>query len=179
MSKNENSLYSLVLYSNYNNFILNDAEKLATYKDAVVQIKRKIQKEKQIVGEIEKEKYSSNASTGVIIISGQRDSIGVIKYCTSKVTDIIKYPIYELIGLNINVVMPKFIGNMHDDVLYNYLEMAESQFDFVERLAPMIDKNSFMIITRILTKPFPSLLNGLEMVGIFEKVIENHIKHPK
>ena len=42
----------------------------------------------------------------------------------------------------------------------------------------MIDKNSFMIISRILTKPFPSLLNGLEMVGIFEKVKEKSMKHP-
>lgn len=56
--------------------------------------------------------------------------------------------------------------------------MAESQYDFVERLAPMIDRNSFMILARILTKPFPSLLNGLELVGLFEKVKEYHIKHP-
>jgi hypothetical protein len=66
--------------------------------------------------------------------------------------------------------MPKFIGNMHDDVLRNYLEMSESKFDYVERLAPMIDKNNYLLLARILTKPLPSLINGLEMVGIFNDV---------
>ena len=57
--------------------------------------------------------------------------------------------------------MPSFIGNMHNDVLCQYLELAESKFDFVERLAPMINKNTFLVISKILTKPLPSLLNGL------------------
>ena len=34
---------------------------------------------------------------------------------------------------------------MHDDVLRNYLELSQSQYDFVERLVPMIDSRNFMI----------------------------------
>ena len=66
---------------------------------------------------------------------------------------------------------------MHDDVLYQYLEMAESKYDFVERVAPMIDKHNFLVLSRILTKPLPSLINGLELVGLFQPILELHIKH--
>lgn len=74
--------------------------------------------------------------------------------------------------------MPKFIGNMHDDVLRNYLELSQSQYDYVERLVPMIDANNFMTLARILTKPLANLLNGLELVGIFNSVLETSLNHP-
>lgn len=83
-----------------------------------------------------------------------------------------------MLGQNINVLMPKFIGSMHDDVLTSYLELSESKYDFVERLAPMMDRNNYLVFARILTKPLPSLLNGLELVGIFNQIIEFHINHP-
>lgn len=57
--------------------------------------------------------------------------------------------------------MPVFLGHLHNDVLINYLDQAEPQSNFVERLAPMLDKNNFMILSRIMTKPVPSLINGL------------------
>ena len=57
--------------------------------------------------------------------------------------------------------MPKFIGSMHDDILMSYLELTESKHDNNERLAPMIDKDNYLVFARILTKPLPSLFNGL------------------
>ena len=39
--------------------------------------------------------------------------------------------------------------------------MSQSQFDYVERIVPMMDFNNFMVLARALTKPFPNLLNGL------------------
>ena len=66
---------------------------------------------------------------------------------------------------------------MHDDVLRNYLELENSQYDFVERLAPMIDKDNYMILVSILTKPLPSLLNGLLLIGIFNEITEKNENH--
>lgn len=74
--------------------------------------------------------------------------------------------------------MPKFIGSMHDDILMSYLELTESKHDNNERLAPMIDKDNYLVFVRILTKPLPSLFNGLELVGFFNLVMESHIDHP-
>lgn len=99
--------------------------------------------------------------TGVIIISGERSNIGVIKYCNTKITELIKYSPHELLGQNVNILMPKFIGSMHDDILMSYLELTKSKYDNVERLAPMIDKDNYLVFARILTKPLPSLFNGL------------------
>lgn len=42
----------------------------------------------------------------------------------------------------------------------------------------MIDKDNYLIFARILTKPLPSLFNGLELVGFFNIVTESHIDHP-
>ena len=41
----------------------------------------------------------------------------------------------------------------------------------------MIDKENYLVFVRILTKPLPSLFNGLQMVGIFNLVMESHIDH--
>jgi len=42
----------------------------------------------------------------------------------------------------------------------------------------MIDSRNFMVLARLMTKPLPSLLNGLEIVGIFNIVSESSINHP-
>ena len=42
----------------------------------------------------------------------------------------------------------------------------------------MIDKENYMVFARILTKPLPSLFNGLELVGAFNLVSESHLDHP-
>ncbi len=74
--------------------------------------------------------------------------------------------------------MPKFIGNMHDDILMSYLELSQSKTDNSERLAPVVDKDNYLVFVRILTKPLPSLFNGLELVGVFNLVSESHMDHP-
>lgn len=42
----------------------------------------------------------------------------------------------------------------------------------------MIDSRNFMVLARVLSKPFPSLLNGLELIGIFNTVAESSMSHP-
>lgn len=81
-------------------------------------------------------------------------------------THILKYAGYELVGQNINTLMPNFIGNMHNEVLMKYLDQSQSQFDFAERYVTVIDKNNFLILGRVMTKPLPNLINGLELLGI-------------
>ena len=174
---NPSNVHCMVLYSNFMRVIANNGEVWEQCQEGLEGIKRAIA---QAVGgeEVEKEKYGENSVSGVIIISGERSNIGIIKHCSTKVMDLISYAPHRLIGQNINIIMPKFIGNMHDDVLRNYLEMSQSQYDFVERLVPMVDANNFMVFSRILTKPLPSLLNGLELVGIFNTVSESCVHHP-
>lgn len=77
-------------------------------------IKKKLVRSIKISSEQEREKYSENSITGTIIISGQRSNVGIIKACTSKATNILKFAPYELIGQNVNTIMPAFIGHMHN-----------------------------------------------------------------
>lgn len=57
--------------------------------------------------------------------------MGTIKTCSSQITKILKYAPYELVGQNINTLMPNFIGNMHNEVLCKYLELSDPQSNFV------------------------------------------------
>jgi hypothetical protein len=68
--------------------------------------------------------------TATFVVSGQKHNVGIIKACSSKVTNILKYAGYELVGQNINTLMPSFISNMHNEVLINYLEQSHSEFDY-------------------------------------------------
>jgi hypothetical protein len=157
--------------------IVNNPEVYEKSNEVIKVIKRNILNSSKLNNDPEKEKYGDNSVSGVIIISGERSNVGVIKYCNTKITELIKYSPHELLGQNINIVMPKFIGSMHDDILMNYLESTESKVDNNERLVPMMDKDNYLVFVRILTKPLPSLFNGLEIVGIFNLVIESHIDH--
>ncbi len=42
----------------------------------------------------------------------------------------------------------------------------------------MIDKDNYLVFVRIMSKPLPSLFNGLQLVGIFNLVTETHMDHP-
>ena len=178
MHLNAYNIHCMILYANFMKVVVNSNETYERSQETIEAAKRSMFQTFKIQSDVEKEKYGDNSISATIIISGERKNIGVIKHSTSKVVEIIGYTPHQLLGQNINTIMPKFIGNMHDDVLRNYLEMSQSQFDYVERIVPMMDLNNFMVLARVLTKPFPNLLNGLELIGIFNSVVESSINHP-
>lgn len=175
---NSNNIHCMVLYANFMKVIVNSSEAYERSQEAIEAAKRSMAQSFKIQSDMEKEKYGDNAVSAVVVVSGERKDIGIIKHCTTKVSEVCGYTAHQLLGQNVNVLMPKFIGNMHDDVLRNYLELSQSQYDYVERVVPMMDNNNFLVLTRMLTKPLPNLLNGLELVGIFNAVIETSLNHP-
>ena len=67
---------------------------------------------------------SRMAQTGIIVISGNQHNLGVILHCNTQVKKIIGYFMNDLIGQNISRVMPKVIGDHHDESLKGYLDTS-------------------------------------------------------
>ena len=126
MHLNSFNIYCMVLYANFMKVIVNSNEVYESSQESIQAAKRALGQNVKIQSDVEKDKYGDNSVSAVVVISGERKNIGVIKHSTSKVSEIIGYKPHQLIGQNINILMPKFIGNMHDDVLRNYLELSQS-----------------------------------------------------
>lgn len=65
--------------------IVNDKEPYERNQEVIDAVKKAMIQNQRLQGEIEKEKYSDNSISGVIIISGELNNIGIIKYCNWKV----------------------------------------------------------------------------------------------
>lgn len=173
---NSNNIQLMVLYSNFMKVIAKSEDTYNRVQETLARAKRSLEK----YGEIdpEREKYGDNAISAVIIISGEKKDIGVIKHCNTKVQDICGHVPHSLLGQNCNVLMPKFIANMHDYSIRNYMESSRSQSTYVERVIPIVNIHNHMFLGRILMKPVPNLLNGIEIVGIFNVLMEGSPSHP-
>jgi hypothetical protein len=167
---NPNNIQCMVLYSNFMRVIANCEDAYLRVQEGLGRIKRSLER---AVGEvdIDKEKYGDNAISAVVIISGEKKDVGVIKHCNSKIKDLCGHIPHKLLGQNVSILMPKFIGNMHDYSVRNYMESSRSQSTYVERVIPVVNFENYMFLARILMKPVPNLLNGIEIVGIFNAIL--------
>jgi PAS domain S-box-containing protein len=153
---NPNNLEFLNMYSHFLANVVNDSVSSEKIFENIKVIKKNLGANK-IFSDEEKLKYGENSLTGIITISGNTHTLGVILHCNTQVKSIIGYYMSDLIGQNISRVMPKIIGDHHDEILKGYLETSEERLNGKERFAPMINKEGFLVPCTIMTKSLPNL----------------------
>lgn len=66
--------------------IVNSSDAYERNQETIESIKRSLAQSVKMQGEIEKEKYGDNSVSAIVIISGERSNIGIIKHCNWKVS---------------------------------------------------------------------------------------------
>jgi PAS domain S-box-containing protein len=77
---------------------------------------------------------------GVIVVSGERDDMGIIQAVNAATEEIFKYTEGSMVGKKVGVLMPKFHGDAHNRYMARYIETKESQV--VQKRRQMLMKDS-------------------------------------
>jgi PAS domain S-box-containing protein len=69
--------------------------------------------------------FGENSASGIVIISATSTKIGTIIHANEEVEQILGYQRKELIGKNVNILMTRVIGKVHDRLIQRYFETAK------------------------------------------------------
>ncbi|KAL4466115.1 hypothetical protein ABPG74_004352 [Tetrahymena malaccensis] len=168
---NSNHIKSLMIYGNYLKEIVNDEQDGNRLLEKAQYIERSNQANKQFV-DVEKLKYGENSSTSIISVSGNLNQVGMVVNTNNEIEQLLGYSKNDVIGQNINKLMPKVYGDIHDGLFHRYLETSQPKVIGIERTVMCLNKNGYIIPTSIMVKVLPNLDQGIQIVG-FLKEIDN------
>ena len=107
------------------------------------------------------------SDTGLVICNGDKGREGIIEKVNDEFNNIFKYKDNELIGKNINILMPKIFMINHNNYIKNYLEIGEKKFiNNNEYLTYAKDKENCIICIKISVKIFPVLCENIFFIGL-------------
>lgn len=116
------------------------------------------------------DKYSDNAHTAIVIISGNEDELGKIVQTNNFIKESVGYQRRQLIGQNVSILMPKIFSDHHNNVLSRYLQTSNERMNGKERIVPVLCEDGFMFPATAYTKALPNLEQGIQIVGFISKV---------
>ena len=107
------------------------------------------------------------SDTGLVICNGDKGNEGIIEKVNDEFNNIFKYKDNELIGKNINILMPKIFMINHNNYIKNYLEIGEKKFiNNNEYLTYAKDKENCIICIKISVKIFPVLCENIFFIAL-------------
>jgi hypothetical protein len=76
----------------------------------------------------------------------------------------------DILGQNIkNLIIPKIIAEIHDDLVIRYLDTSISRAIGKERFVLPIDKQGYMVPSILMIKILPNLEKGLQFIGFIKE----------
>ena len=111
-----------------------------------------------------------NKNTGIILVSKDKGSEGIIKTWNKKIETIFKFTDLDLKEKNINILMPKMIEKNHDKYMENYFETGYNKYIETKDFKTYgKDKNNSIIQIKIAAKLFPILNYNIIFAGLIIK----------
>jgi PAS domain S-box-containing protein len=97
----------------------------------------------------------------VVHISGNKDSSGRVLKVSQGLQKCFGYNKSEVIGHNVNFLMPNLIGNRHNDLLDKFYKTGRQRVFNVERVVFCHNRQGHCFSSKILVKQMPSLKEGI------------------
>ena len=127
----KNDINVLKLYSDFTYEILNDKEKGLKYKLILEELNDLIDISHYTELEnMDLSKIGTSDKYQYIIVSGNDDSFGTINKASLSISEIFGYKLNELIGKNLDIIMPEIYHKEHNNVLKN--KISEYKRKYVE-----------------------------------------------
>ncbi len=118
-------------------------------------------------------KYFLNDDTVVITISAMPDSMGRIIKASNGILKLFEYSPYDLIGHDVNILMPYFIAATHKTFIENYLASGVPRIlgQPIETLAA--DKEQYLFKVQLYVRQFYDMRHGSIFVGLLHLVAQD------
>lgn len=171
---NPNHIKMLQSYGHFlKNIVNDDVEGQRVLEKADYVVKSSVVN-KQFI-ENDRLKYGENSNTCIITVSGNQNKMGTIKNLNNEITRILGFSKADLIGQNVNRIIPKYLAEIHDSLMRSYFETSESRVLGMERLVFPLTKKGYVVPCTLMIKILPDLTNGVRLVGFLNEVEnENH-----
>jgi len=166
---NPNHIKMLQSYGQFlKNIVNDDVEGQRVLEKADYVIKSSVVN-KQFI-ENDRLKYGENSNTCIITVSGNQNKMGMIKNINNEITRILGFSKADLIGQNVNRIIPKYLAEIHDGLMRSYFETSESKVLGLERLVFPLTKKGYVVPCTLMIKVLPDLTNGVRLVGFLNEV---------
>jgi len=122
-----------------------------------------------------------NLESSILIISGDKLSLGKITYCNNSFTTLLGYSIDEIIGKNVSYIIPWNVSLYHDKFIENFYK--KSQINIINHIRDIliVDKGNYLVPVRIAIRLLPYVEEGIHFVCILSKsesYSKNIVKQP-
>ncbi len=98
-----------------------------------------------------------NSAILIITVSGNKDSLGEILNVGNEIKYFLKYKPNDVIGNNVNTLMPDFYSKKHDEYMSRYLETGEAHIIGKKRNIYAQDKQGYLKGCSLFLKVLPDL----------------------
>ncbi len=122
----------------------------------------------------ERLKFSENNNICIVTCSGNLYTLGRVLDVNKEITNVLGYSNIELTGENVSKIMPRVIGDIHDNIMRNFFETSESGIIGRDRTVLAMHKNGYLVPCILMTKIYPNLDEGIRVVGFLKKIVENN-----
>ncbi|CAD8205602.1 unnamed protein product [Paramecium octaurelia] len=163
---NNNNLNLLEFYNAYLQMVVHDKEQHEQLSQQISQIKKTIYQRKQGGGQ--ESKITESQETIIITMSGNVGSIGIVASCNNEIQKSLGYPASELFEQNVSKIMPKIIGDQHNQLVENYMRTSNSNIIGLERFVLAQNSQQYLVPCKLMIKVLPNLEKGILLVGFLK-----------
>ncbi|CDW81959.1 pas domain s-box family protein [Stylonychia lemnae] len=166
--------YLLRIYAIFTQKVMNNDEDSEKYFTKFLNAQKTFQSyEASTLQEELVKNFSSNIKYAVIVMRVNTNETGIVEDVNHEIRNLLGYKRNEVIGRNIQVLMPKCVGNLHDQFVQNYLDTAKPKILNKQREVFALKKNGFLVQVFIYATSVPMIeKEGIKFVGFIKKVDE-------
>ncbi|CAK86810.1 unnamed protein product (macronuclear) [Paramecium tetraurelia] len=163
---NNNNLNLLEFYNAYLQQVVHDKEQHEQLSQQISQIKKAIFQRRQGAGQ--ESRITESQETIIITMSGNVGSIGIVASCNNEIQKSLGYPASDLFESNVSKIMPKIIGDQHNQLVENYMRTNNSNIIGMERFVLAQNSQQFLVPCKLMVKVLPNLDKGILLVGFLK-----------
>lgn len=113
--------------------------------------------------------FGENTASAILIIKATSSSIGTIIHSNEEIEQVLGYQRQDIIGRNINMIMPRPISIKHDLFVKRYFETAKPTVIDIKRQLLGKAKDGYLQSIELIVKVYPHLTDKIIFVGFIQK----------
>ena len=115
------------------------------------------------------EKSFGNNDMCIITCSANLWSLGKVVTVSLETKEILGYTNTDLVGINVNKIMPDVFAKHHNSFIENFLESGDIDHINKGRVVFPVDKEGYLVPCSIILKVLPNLGDGLRIAGLLTR----------
>ncbi|TNV87946.1 hypothetical protein FGO68_gene6125 [Halteria grandinella] len=148
----------------------NEFDALTMFEKAYTIFNQKLTKKGGAIPTNEQTTFGENTASAIIVLSSTPTNFGQVIHCNDEVSLMLGYHPKELIGKNVNCIMPLPIAQVHQTFLQDYFETAKAR-GVINNVSQLFGASfdGYLRLFQIIVKVYPQLNEKIIFVGFIQR----------